>query len=75
MSGTAPVVVQPVVRGWVSSRASHPGVFGFGLSHVAHAALEILPAGVDRTHHHLVSQDEIEIDLVGRHLQRAGCRR
>src|ERR1700739_545782 len=47
------------------------GIFGFGLSHVAQAHLEVFAIGVHGTHHHFVSKDKFQIDSVSRNLDHA----
>src|SRR5271167_3438542 len=38
------------------------------LGHVAHPRLEVLAVGVDRPHHHLVAEYEVEVNAVGMNL-------
>src|SRR5262245_15057710 len=68
------VVVQPAYR--VREQACEPSrIFRLGLRHVGDTGLEVVAARVHRTDHHLVAKNELEIDAIGRNLQRATAAR
>src|SRR5207253_11288058 len=50
------------------------GIGRLRMDHVAHACLEVLASGVDAPEHDPVAEHEIEVDLVGRDLDRKSTR-
>ena len=50
--------------------AEPAGVLSLGLRHVADPHLEVLAVGVDRAHHHLISEHELQVDLIRRDFDR-----